>query len=165
MTFLVLITYQNSKVINLYLNFKAIEIQSFFQTQQASCFKRVKDIIFVLELAVIWTKNALVRTTLRFIKHEEQTYDHVYNILRVFDGWPKFLLVKQRMIISNKLVYTNCFTFWRTTSDMGSLEIRKYQENFKTLLNCCQMFIPPPKMQILSALATISWKINIEIFP
>lgn len=86
MTFLVLITYQNSKVINLYLNFKAIEIQSFFQTQQASCFKRVKDIIFVLELAVIWTKNALVRTTLRFIKHEEQTYDHVYNILRVFDG-------------------------------------------------------------------------------
>ena len=75
-TLLVLITYQNSKVINLYLNFKAIEIQSFFQTQQALCFKRVKNIIFALELAVIWTKYSLVRATLRFIKHEERTYDH-----------------------------------------------------------------------------------------
>ena len=32
--------------------------------------------------------------------------------------------VKQSVIISNKLVYTNCQTNW----DLGSYEIRKYQE-------------------------------------
>ena len=52
-----------------------------------------------------------------FIKDWQQTYNHVHNILRLFDGWAIFLSpqVKRSVIISNKLVYMGCLTSCRTT--------------------------------------------------
>ena len=46
--------------------------------------------------------------------------------------------VRRSVIISNKLVYTKCLTSCRKTKDLGSSEIRKYQEN--------QVLSPPPEM-------------------
>ena len=40
--------------------------------------------------------------------------------------------VKRSLIITNKLVYTSCLTNFGTTQDLGSEEVRKYQENLKT---------------------------------
>ena len=40
--------------------------------------------------------------------------------------------VRQNLNISNKLVYTSCLTSCRTTSDLGSYEISKVQNNVRT---------------------------------
>ena len=51
--------------------------------------------------------------------HLFPSYNHVQNILRLFDGSQILLLpqVKRTVILSNKLVYTSCLTSCRTTSD------------------------------------------------
>ena len=69
--------------------------------------------------------------------------------------------VKGILVISNKLVYTNC----RTTEDLGSYETRKVQNNFKISCNYNHVPSPPPKKKILSILVKDSLKIEIEIFP
>ena len=52
-----------------------------------------------------------------FVRDWPETYNHVHNILRLFDGWAIVLSpqVKRSVIISNKLVYMGCLTSCRTT--------------------------------------------------
>ena len=73
--------------------------------------------------------------------------------------------VKRSLIIINKLVYTSCVASCVTTYDLGSLEIRKAQNNAKTLYNYNLVFILPPKKKVLSILAKEFLKIEIEVFP
>ena len=46
---------------------------------------------------------------------------------------------------------------------MGSSEIRKHKKNTKTSWNYCLVLSPPPKMKILSVVAKIFWKTEIEL--
>ena len=67
--------------------------------------------------------------------------------------------VKRNLIISNKLVYTRCFTSCRTK------KIGKVQDNVKTSWNYNLVPSLLPKKKILSTLAKDSLKIEIENFP
>ena len=73
--------------------------------------------------------------------------------------------VKQSIIFSKKLVYTSCLTYYQTTYDLRSQEIRKYQENLKTSYNYYLMLSLPSNLKNLSLLVKISSKAEIELFP
>ena len=78
-----------------------------------------------------------------------------------------FLLpqVKQGVINFKKLVYMSRFRSCCTTYNLESQYIRKYQEIFKTSCNYCAVLSPLLEMKIISGLAKISCKIEIEPFP
>ena len=65
------------------------------------------------------------------------------------------LQVKRSVNIINKLAFTSLITICRTTKELVSYEIRKYQGNLKTSQNDCpapRTRLPHPKMKISSAL-------------
>ena len=49
----------------------------------------------------------------------------------------------------------SCLMTYRTTENLESWEIRKYQENLKISYNYC-LVVSPPEIKALSALAKIS---------
>ena len=65
----------------------------------------------------------------------ERCHNHVSNILILIDAWAIFLLPqeKRNVIVSNKLVYTSCFTSCRTTQDLGNKEISEKWRSFMKL--------------------------------
>ena len=89
----------------------------------------------------------------------EMICNHVHNILR-------FLILEQKWnearLLVIKMVYTSCFTNWRTNKGLGSWEIRKNQEKFIELYPSAQS---SPEIEILSMLAKNWWKIEIGISP
>ena len=64
------------------------------------------------------------------------SYNHGNDIARLLMFYQIFLSpqVKRSLIIGNK-VYASCLKSCRTTEDLGSLEIRKVQDNVKTSWN------------------------------
>ena len=54
------------------------------------------------------------------------------------------------------MVYTSYLTSFRTTEDIGSYEIRKYQENFKTVQDDSPVPSPPVEKKTLLKPAKIS---------
>ena len=90
-----------------------------------------------------------------------ENYGH--NIMRTFDvllDFP-FTTSKRSLIISNKLVYTCCFTSCRTTSDIGSLEIRKILNNVTVSWKYNLVRSLPPQKNIVNTskrlLENINW--------
>ena len=70
-------------------------------------------------------------------RHKDQKkkieYNHVHNILRIFLS--KFSLHQKRNEVSllvKKLLYTSCLKSCKTSSELASYEIRKYQKNLDT---------------------------------
>ena len=57
-------------------------------------------------------------------KMKIETYNHLHNILRIFDGRANFTFTtsetKRDVMISDKLVYMSCLTSCQTTSDLRS---------------------------------------------
>ena len=56
-----------------------------------------------------------------------------YNILRLFNILPSETERGYELVI--KMVYRNCLPIFQTTQDLGSWEIRKYQETIETSWN------------------------------
>ena len=73
--------------------------------------------------------------------------------------------MKRSVIINIKLVCKSCLTTYETTQDLRSLEIKKYQENVKTLYNFCLLFSTPPEMKVLLLLAKSLLKNRNWTFP
>ena len=63
------------------------------------------------------------------------------------------LQVKRSLVIIKKLLNTSFLMGCQKPYDLGYQEIRKYQENFKTLHTYCLELSPPPEAEILLILA------------
>ena len=90
-----------------------------------------------------------------------QSYNTFHNIERLFDILPKFSFHhewKEAWLLIINMAYTNFLTCFRTTYNLESQEIRKYQENLKNSQNNSLVPSLPAKMKILLILAKNSLK-------
>ena len=86
------------------------------------------------QVTFYWYENfcqPFTRLPILFATNPHKCCNHGHNFLRLIDVWLNFSFTASEVKLLHN--YTSCLTSCQMTQDLGSEEIRKYQENLKTL--------------------------------